>query len=215
MNSHGFLSTAPPAAELVSPARTSYNTNSTISTQIAANALRSLNSNGYDPPGKPQPYMAPVGWTTPIIDPRNTTIVPSSQNIIRQSDGASDQPEEQPTNNNMKEETQKVDDLIIQKYEEILKKKDGKKSKTIPQLDGKSDNSDDDDDSDNAVGDEVLDSDLDDDDDAEPETENFVLCQYEKVTRVKNKRKTNLKDGIMHLNGRDSVFHKATGEFDW
>jgi len=72
----------------------------------------------------------------------------------------------------------------------------------------------DDDDSPNPT-DEELDSDLDDEDDAEPETEHLVLCQFEKVTRIKNKRKCNLKDGIMHLHGRDSVFHKATGEFDW
>jgi transcription initiation factor TFIIA large subunit len=32
---------------------------------------------------------------------------------------------------------------------------------------------------------------------------------------VKNKRKCNLKDGIMNLNGRDYLFHKATGEFEW
>jgi len=113
-----------------------------------------------------------------------------------------------------------VDDGILKKYEEILKKKAAKekKTKTIPQLDGKSGESEDDEDDESdggAAGDEELDSDLDDEDDLEPETENFVLCQYEKVTRIKNKRKTNLKDGIMHLNGRDSVFHKATGEFDW
>lgn len=51
--------------------------------------------------------------------------------------------------------------------------------------------------------------------DEEPTTENYVLCQFEKITRVKNKRKCILGSGIMHLNGQEYVFHKATGEFEW
>eukprot|EP00245_Coleochaete_scutata_P006421 TRINITY_DN20855_c0_g1_i1.p1 TRINITY_DN20855_c0_g1~~TRINITY_DN20855_c0_g1_i1.p1 ORF type:complete len:368 (+),score=84.76 TRINITY_DN20855_c0_g1_i1:412-1515(+) len=49
----------------------------------------------------------------------------------------------------------------------------------------------------------------------EPETNNLVLAQFDKVTRSKNKWKCTLKDGIMHLNGRDTLFTKATGEFEW
>jgi transcription initiation factor TFIIA large subunit len=59
-----------------------------------------------------------------------------------------------------------------------------------------------------------LGSELDDNDD-EPETDDLVLCQFEKVTRIKTKHKCSLKDGIMHLNGRDYHFHKATGEFEF
>ena len=59
-----------------------------------------------------------------------------------------------------------------------------------------------------------LGSELDDDDD-EPETEDVVLCQFEKVTRIKAKHKCQLKDGIMQLSGRDYHFHKASGEFDF
>lgn len=62
---------------------------------------------------------------------------------------------------------------------------------------------------------ELLDSDLDDEDDAEPETENIVLCQFEKIARIKNKRKCNLKDGILRLNGRDYLFSKSTGECEF
>jgi hypothetical protein len=62
--------------------------------------------------------------------------------------------------------------------------------------------------------DDLSDPNLDESDD-EPVTEHLVLCQFEKVTRVKNKRKCNLKDGVMNLNGRDYLFHKATGEFEW
>jgi len=64
-------------------------------------------------------------------------------------------------------------------------------------------------------GEGELGSDLDDSDDEEPQTENLVLCQFEKVTRIKNKRKCNLKAGVMHLNGRDYLFNKANGEFEW
>jgi transcription initiation factor TFIIA large subunit len=35
------------------------------------------------------------------------------------------------------------------------------------------------------------------------------------VTRIKNKRKCNLKAGVMHLNGRDYLFNRANGEFEW
>ena len=46
-------------------------------------------------------------------------------------------------------------------------------------------------------------------------TENVVLCQYDKITRTRNKWKFHLKDGIMNLNGKDYVFQKATGEAEW
>jgi len=66
------------------------------------------------------------------------------------------------------------------------------------------------------MGDEDLGSDLDDEDeDVEPETSNIVICQFEKVSRVKNKRKCALKAGVMHLNGRDYLFNRANGEFHW
>jgi len=62
---------------------------------------------------------------------------------------------------------------------------------------------------------EDLNSDDDIDNNEEPHTEHLVLCQWEKVTRVKNKRKCNMKDGVMLLNGRDYLFHKATGEIEF
>ena len=65
------------------------------------------------------------------------------------------------------------------------------------------------------ASDEELGSDLDDSEEETLETDNRVLCQYEKVMRIKNKRKCTLKDGIMHLNGRDHLFSKAQGEFEF
>jgi transcription initiation factor TFIIA large subunit len=61
------------------------------------------------------------------------------------------------------------------------------------------------------------DDDVDDADqgDEEPATNHLVLAQFDKVTRSKNKWKCTLKDGIMHLNNRDILFVKATGEFEF
>ncbi|XP_061889821.1 transcription initiation factor IIA subunit 1 isoform X1 [Entelurus aequoreus] len=47
------------------------------------------------------------------------------------------------------------------------------------------------------------------------DTENVVVCQYDKIHRSKNKWKFHLKDGIMNLNGRDYVFSKAIGDAEW
>lgn len=93
----------------------------------------------------------------------------------------------------------------------------------IPQLDGDYDEDDvkpdiKDEDEENAIN-----SDLDDsDDDAQgqmgEDDDDFgdqILCTYDKVQRVKNKWKCTLKDGVMSVNGKEWVFHKATGEFEW
>ena len=47
------------------------------------------------------------------------------------------------------------------------------------------------------------------------DTENVVVCQYEKISRVRNKWRFYLKDGIMNIQGRDYVFLKASGEAEW
>ncbi|CAD5188479.1 unnamed protein product [Musa acuminata subsp. malaccensis] len=56
--------------------------------------------------------------------------------------------------------------------------------------------------------------DLDQEED-EPNTQHLVLALFDKVTRTKSRWKCTLKDGIMHLNNRDILFNKATGEFDF
>lgn len=43
----------------------------------------------------------------------------------------------------------------------------------------------------------------------------IVLCMYEKVHRTKNKWKCQLKDGVISISGKDWVFSKANGEFEW
>ncbi|XP_057772406.1 transcription initiation factor IIA large subunit-like isoform X2 [Salvia miltiorrhiza] len=46
-------------------------------------------------------------------------------------------------------------------------------------------------------------------------TTHLVLAQFDKVTRTKSRWKCTLKDGIMHVNNKDILFNKATGEFDF
>jgi len=211
----------------------------------ALNNLRTLNqtpstttttSTYYDPTGKPQQYLAPPSniqnWNTqPTLPGLNTQYNPPTN--IKQHDGASDDV-------NPLTERQKVDASIMKQFIKVQKQQQkidkmkrnlpqtgsmdlslDSNSVTIPQFDGLGDKKEEEDDDDeeeapSPKGDEELGSDLDDEEeDEEPDTEHIVLCQYEKVTRVKNKRKANLKDGIMHINGKDYVFSKATGEFEW
>nr|CAD7588081.1 unnamed protein product [Timema genevievae] len=47
------------------------------------------------------------------------------------------------------------------------------------------------------------------------DTDNVVVCQYDKITRSRNKWKFYLKDGIMSLGGKDYVFQKANGDAEW
>ncbi|MDI1490337.1 MAG: hypothetical protein OHK93_001537 [Ramalina farinacea] len=97
----------------------------------------------------------------------------------------------------------------------------------LPQLDGVDD---DEEDSkakikDELFGDEdedAINSDLDDPDDNEIEEENddgkptqVILCTYDKVQRVKTKWKCTLRDGVLNSGGKEYVFSKANGEFEW
>jgi len=69
------------------------------------------------------------------------------------------------------------------------------------------------------VDEEPLNSDDDQSDDEDLETlfdaDNVVICQFEKVHRARNKWKFVLKDGIMHIKGKDYCFQKGTGEAEW
>ncbi|POY73941.1 hypothetical protein BMF94_2983 [Rhodotorula taiwanensis] len=70
---------------------------------------------------------------------------------------------------------------------------------------------------------DAINSDLDDEDEeAEDEeaadgveTRDFVIALYEKVQRTKNKWKVTLKDGLISVNGREYLFAKCAGEFEW
>ncbi|CAD6445460.1 8a401226-162e-496e-9eef-e82fda25add3 [Sclerotinia trifoliorum] len=92
---------------------------------------------------------------------------------------------------------------------------------SLSQTDGPG--SDDDDDKlKDELDEDAINSDLDDPDDAlnddEDEDEgmgHIMLCMYDKVQRVKNKWKCVMKDGVLTVNGKEYVFHKATGEYEW
>ncbi|XP_063300010.1 TFIIA-alpha and beta-like factor [Pelobates fuscus] len=47
------------------------------------------------------------------------------------------------------------------------------------------------------------------------DTDNVIVCQYDKIHRSKNKWKFYLKDGVMCFGGKDYVFSKAIGEAEW
>ncbi|XP_060104900.1 TFIIA-alpha and beta-like factor isoform X2 [Heteronotia binoei] len=47
------------------------------------------------------------------------------------------------------------------------------------------------------------------------DTDNIILCQYDKVQRSKNRWKFYLKDGVMCFGGKDYVFSKAIGDAEW
>lgn len=130
---------------------------------------------------------------------------------------------------------------VIRNCKQSIKSKKQKKE-TIIQTDGPADTSDSENDADKDDDDDDNDDDDDDDDDIDIsdeddgveedplgsgddisdedpaelfDTENVVVCQFDKITRARNKWKFQLKDGIMNLNGRDYVFQRATGEAEW
>ncbi|RPA87344.1 transcription factor IIA, alpha/beta subunit [Ascobolus immersus RN42] len=84
----------------------------------------------------------------------------------------------------------------------------------MPQMDGPDD--DDDEEDEDAINSDLDDPDEDDQGEAEDdEIPQIMLCTYEKVQRTKNKWKCVLKDGVLTVNGREYVFRKANGEYEW
>ena len=55
----------------------------------------------------------------------------------------------------------------------------------------------------------------DDEEEEDKEVKDIILCVYDKVTRVRNKWKCQLGNGIMHVGDKDYLFHKATGDLEW
>ncbi|KAE9368252.1 transcription factor IIA, alpha/beta subunit [Stipitochalara longipes BDJ] len=97
-----------------------------------------------------------------------------------------------------------------------------KKGKGVDRGRAQMDGGDDDDVKNEELDEDAINSDLDDPDeglnDEEDEDEgmgHIMLCMYDKVQRVKNKWKCVMKDGVLTVNGREYVFHKASGEYEW
>jgi transcription initiation factor TFIIA large subunit len=102
---------------------------------------------------------------------------------------------------------------------EATKHKAGSSSKRGKAPIANHDGGDDDDDIDDE---DAINSDLDDSEEDQYDDEvddeglgHIMLCMYDKVQRVKNKWKCTLKDGVLTVNGKEYVFHKATGEYEW
>ncbi|NWV85793.1 TF2AY factor, partial [Dasyornis broadbenti] len=47
------------------------------------------------------------------------------------------------------------------------------------------------------------------------DTDSVIVCQYDKIHRMKNKWKFCLKYGVMSIEGKDHVFAKAIGDAEW
>ncbi|KAF9996048.1 transcription factor IIA subunit alpha [Entomortierella chlamydospora] len=194
---------------------------------VASATLPGDNSNV----GRPQPHVAPrasnaAGNNNNISLPGGGRNGTGDFSNIPQTDGAADMTELEFMT------TEELDDYVEKKFKEAREaerltgqapgevtftltlsdraarkaKRDGLEGFSIGQVDGE-----DDEDDDTGLG-----SDLDDSDgDMDDESDNIVLCQYDKVSRTKSKWKCVLKDGIMLINGRDYLFHKANGDFEW
>lgn len=114
-----------------------------------------------------------------------------------------------------------VKELMREAKERAIKAGALSKKTRIPQLDGEGDEDEEDQTQQSNNNDEDINSDLDDSDEDEEdgeggeEIEHIILCLYDKVSRTKNKWKCVLKDGIMLVNGRDYLFHRANGDFEW
>ncbi|KAK9767327.1 transcription factor IIA subunit alpha [Basidiobolus ranarum] len=187
----------------------------------ASSALKQDNGVGapqtYMPPRPEEqtqiPQQAAASYYNTIMLPSGSNGEQNSNHNIPQTDGSSDM------------STQEIDALIASRAL-------AKSSRKIPQVDGEDDDDEDEDEDEEGEEDveeaepvvdseDAINSDLDDTDDDDrgedggEEMEHIVLCQYDKVTRTKNKWKCVLKDGIMLVNGKDYLFHKVNGDFEW
>ena len=54
-------------------------------------------------------------------------------------------------------------------------------------------------------------------DEDEQGTKDFMICQFEKVHRVRGKYKCNFKDAILSINGKEYIFSRINAELerDW
>lgn len=69
-------------------------------------------------------------------------------------------------------------------------------------------------------GGDELGSDLDDEEEGDEAADDenindLVLCQYEKISRVRTRWRGILRSGIVHISNRDYCFSKANMDFEW
>ncbi|KAI1719481.1 transcription factor IIA, alpha/beta subunit domain-containing protein [Ditylenchus destructor] len=182
--------------------------------------------------------LAQAQLSNPAVRPQQPQLIsmktePNVHNNIGQLDGAG-----AIVDNELAPSNSKVKSTSLK----IKKEKTKKHVNMIPQVDGgpgMSDSSSDDDldeedndplrryanleddklDDGDVVEEDPLNSNDDQSDDEDLDTlfdaEHVVVCQFEKVHRARTKWKFTLKDGIMHLKGKDYAFQKCLGEAEW
>lgn len=124
---------------------------------------------------------------------QNQAMISNSLSIKKQLDGADDTSDEDGSDvSDDGLDAEEDDDLDKDEDEEI----DGEGGAEEEPLNSEDDVSDED-------GAELFD------------TDNVVVCQYDKITRSRNKWKFYLKDGIMNIGGKDYVFQKSNGDAEW
>ena len=184
-------------------------------------------------------HQTPIQPThqTPIQPTHQTQIQPTHQTPMQPTRQTQIQPTHQtpiqPTRHTQIQPTHQTMQNVHNQH--MTTQQQTSRPSVIIQLDGPNDSDSDDDDDDDDFNDLSHDDDAEDkpqEEDSEPlgpdddvsddedsqhpfETENVVVCQFDRITRSKNKWKFHLKDGIMNLNSRDYVFTKATGEAEW
>ncbi|MES1903533.1 MAG: Transcription initiation factor IIA subunit 1, partial [Paramarteilia canceri] len=47
------------------------------------------------------------------------------------------------------------------------------------------------------------------------DADNFIVCQYDKVARTKTRWSVQLRNGVVHIDGREYTFCKANGILEW
>ncbi|KAJ1962364.1 transcription factor IIA subunit alpha [Dipsacomyces acuminosporus] len=140
---------------------------------------------------------------------------------IPQTDGAADDSPAASDKTSAMQKWQAIRKARRAAYERDLQQSTAKSPPAISQVDGASDDDDDDagvkaENPEDAINSDLDDTDEDDEDQGGgEETDHIILCQYDKVTRSKNKWKCVLRDGIMLINGRDYLFQRANGDFEW
>ncbi|CAB57938.1 transcription factor TFIIA complex large subunit Toa1 [Schizosaccharomyces pombe] len=164
-------------------------------------------------PNQNSPKKSELGET----ESSNTTPA-NSRNDVPQTDGAIHDLDDAGSPSNFESNRFAIAQKADAEIYEVLKKN------RILQIDGTiEDNEDEKKPPVDTPSDEAINSDLDDpDSDEAPETEEgsdigqaIVLCLYDKVNHHKNKWKCVFRDGVVGVNGKDYLFFKANGEFEW
>ena len=97
------------------------------------------------------------------------------------------------------DEGNKDDKSIDSEYQIFMEKNKNKENKKEEEIENKDD--------------ELLSS-LSSESNEQEEAKDFLLAQYEKVHRIRNKWKIIFIDAILRLNGKEYLFEKVVGELD-